>query len=136
LKPNYNDLGLSQCMGDKLRHEVEKQLTADLENYGIVNRSIKFDWSESCIEGKRVNYLDGAVEDFSSIKVFDGNDSFVAEGWMNFIYEGGRNLFIVYWDLLEINNDTGIKSVKDSFGAPQHVLNRLPTDLISKYIKE
>lgn len=136
MKPNYTDFGLSYCMGEKLRYEVEKQLTADLENYGIVNRDIKFDWSESCIEGKSIKHMDGTIEDFSSIKVFDSNDSFIAEGWMNYIYENSGDLFIVYWDLLDINDDIGIKSVKDSFGVPQHVLNRLPTDSIYKYINK
>ncbi len=40
LKPKYNNFGLSACMGEKLRHEVEKQLTDDLKYYGIINLNV------------------------------------------------------------------------------------------------
>ncbi len=74
------------------------------------------------------------MEDFSSIMVFDDNDILIAEGWMNFIHEKERDLFIAYWDLLDLYDVEGMNSVKDSFGIPQHILNRLPIDLITKYI--
>jgi hypothetical protein len=56
-KTNYIDLGLSSPMGINLRKLVESQLLQDLINYGIDKLDLKFDWSESCIEGHDTDYL-------------------------------------------------------------------------------
>lgn len=55
MKPNYEQLSFSDCMGPSLRH-----------------------WSECCIEGNRLKYLDGEVEDFSGIRLFDSQDRLFA----------------------------------------------------------
>lgn len=47
----YYDRGMSGSMGPKLRRLVETQLIDDLKNYGLNNPNLKFDWSESCVEG-------------------------------------------------------------------------------------
>ena len=86
MKPNYFSRRLSCCMGKKLRKEVERQLLIGLEQYNVSVDGLKFDWSESCIEGKCASYLDGSLENFSGIRLFNKNDEFFAEGWMNFIY--------------------------------------------------
>lgn len=49
LRPNYNSVGLSQCMGKELREEVEQQLLNDLEKYEVPINNLSFDWSDSCI---------------------------------------------------------------------------------------
>jgi hypothetical protein len=96
--PNFKNLGFADTMGSKLKSEVENQLLSDLQFYKIGEDDLKFDWSESCIEGHAANVLDGAVENFSGISVFDHSDNLVADGWMEFINEG--DLFIVYWEFV------------------------------------
>lgn len=120
-------------MGEKLRREVESQLLDDFKFYGIYNNNLKFDWSDSCIEGHQVNYLDGSIENFSGIMVFNEKNKLIAEGWMEFIYEKVRNIFIVYWDFLDvfINGEEIVK--KKNTGIPEHILKLLPTDLRYKY---
>jgi len=125
LKPNYKQLGFSDCMGPILRQEVEKQLLEDLKYYIKINTELKFDWSESCVEGTRIHYLDGEVEDFSSIRLFDLNDQIFVEGWMNFFYEKKFNLFLVYWDILDIHIGDKVREVKNNFGMPEHINNEI-----------
>lgn len=55
MKPNYSNYGLSISMGKLLRKEVETQLLKDLRKYGIDNKRLNFDWSDSCIEGRCAN---------------------------------------------------------------------------------
>jgi len=123
LKPNYEQLGFSYCMGPELRQEVERQLLEDLKHYIEHNNKLKFDWSESCIEGSRINYLDGEVEDFSGIRLFDSQDQIFADGWMNFHYDRDQNLFVAYWDILEIHKDRECIELKTDFEIPEHVNN-------------
>lgn len=136
MKPNYSSHGLSYCMGNELRKEVERQLLVDLMQYNVAIDGLKFDWSDSCIEGKRATYLDGSVENFSGIQLFNHNDEFVAEGWMEFIYEKSDDLFVVYWDFLDIMQKGKVISVKEKSGIPDHIFNRLPKLLKQKYAHE
>lgn len=136
MRYNYFDLGLSISMGKLLRKEVESQLLVDLSEYGIEANGLLFDWSESCIEGYCAKYLDGSVDRFSGIKLFDTNDNLIVDGWMDFIFEESNSIFIVYWHFLSIYQN-GIrierKEVKD---IPPHVIKKLPDKLKSKYITE
>ncbi len=69
-------------MGLKLRQLVEKQLSNDLRNYKVVQKKLKFNWSESCIEGHDLDFLDGSVENFSDIAVYDNKDKLIAKRWI------------------------------------------------------
>lgn len=133
MKPNYSNLGLSTCMGEKLRKEVETQLINDLKTYGIYSENLKFDWSDSCIEGHAAKYLDGKVENFSGIMVFNELDELIVDGWMEFIYEKDRNLFIAFWEFLDIFIDGQEVSKKNKSGIPEHIIDLLPFDLKEKY---
>ena len=68
------------------------------------------------------NYLDGSLENYSSI-IIDGNDgNFIAEGWMEFVFNG--DVLIIYWDLLEFSKDLlalGKCFNKSEFGMPPHI---------------
>ncbi|MBF9254357.1 hypothetical protein I2I11_13710 [Pontibacter sp. 172403-2] len=130
MKPNYNDLGLSTIMGKELRSLVEKQLKEDLKNYGVQNEQLKFDWSESCIEGHDSEYLDGSIENFSGIAVYDEKDNQVADGWMEFINE--PNFFIAYWDLATTWDNGKLLKEKD-FGLPEHIWVRIPEEIRSRF---
>lgn len=130
MTPNYSDLGLSIIMGEELRDLVEKQLKEDLKNYGVSNNQLKFDWSESCIEGHRTEYLDGSVENFSGIAVYDNDDKIVADGWMEFIHE--PNFFLAYWDCVTTWN--GDKKINEKeFGLPEHIWIQIPEGIRSRY---
>lgn len=127
-KPNYTELGFSHTMGPKLRQLVEKQLLADLR----VAFDLRFDWSESCIEGNDTEYLDGSLENYSGIAVFDSKENLVAEGWMQFIHAG--KFFLVYWDYLTIMQSD--KRVFDKkAGIPNHVWEQIPVDIRPSYTK-
>lgn len=133
-KPNYADLGFATTMGPKLRKVVEDQLVIDLRNYGVDNPELRFDWSESCIEGKCTDYLDGSIDRFSGISIFDSHDNIVAEGWMEFIQEG--DLFLVYWDTLstfQVNKRIGGKQRP---GIPDHIWAKIPDDIKPTYFTE
>lgn len=133
MKPNYKNLGFSNCMGNKLRMEVERQLNEDLTCYGITYDEYRYDWSESCIEGHRVAYLDGDVENFSGISVFNDNDEIVVDGWMEFIYEPHENIFIAYWEYLDKYQHGEEIEVKGNGGIPRHIFEKLPNNLKDKY---
>jgi hypothetical protein len=132
-KPNYNDMGLASSMGPKLRQIVEEQLLADLKNYLPHGSDIKFDWSDSCIEGKDTVYLDGSIENFSGITLFDRNENIVAEGWMEFIHEG--EFFLVFWDTVRTYNGNGVLNDKKP-GIPEHIWQKIPADLKPNYKNE
>lgn len=123
-------------MGKELRTEVERHLLADLKYYGINDNSLMFDWSESCIEGKCANYLDGSLDRYSGIKLFNNDNKFVAEGWMEFIYEKREGLFIVYWHFLDVMCDGNLVRAKEKPGMPDHIFNVLPRHLQQKYFDE
>lgn len=132
MQPNYKDLGFADQMGKELRDLVEKQLKEDLKSYKVSKAHLKFDWSESCIEGHRTEYLDGSVENFSGIAVYDEEDNLVAEGWMEFVRE--PNFFLAYWNKVTTWNGDKIKSKKD-FGMPKHIWKQLPEGVRTKYKK-
>lgn len=136
LKPSYTDLGYADKMGPKLRTLVEKQLSDDLGFYGLIASEFKFDWSECCIEGDDANYLDGVVENFSGINIFDEKDKHIAAGWMEFIYEPKYNFFICYWEFLAHFNLEKEIDIKDKVGIPLHIFNKIPINIRFKYEKE
>ncbi|MDI4649224.1 RDD family protein [Cohnella hashimotonis] len=72
-----------------------------------------FDWSESCIEGKSLHFLDGSLDRYSGISIYDENNEFVADGWMDFEFDPSSNQLSVYWSFLDIYlNGQKIKSIQ------------------------
>jgi hypothetical protein len=130
-QPDYENFGDSEIMGKQLKQLVEDQLLKDLEFYGVRGVVLNFDWSESCIEGHRADYLDGFLENFSGITVFDKKDKLVADGWMEFILD--PEFFIAYWEFVTIWNETKIISKKEEVGIPEHVWQKIPTQIQPKY---
>ncbi len=126
-------MGLGRSMGPKLKKLVEEHLTTDLEHYGIKKLELRFDWSESCIEGKCTNFLDGSIDRFSSIYTFDNCDHLIAYGWMEFIHEG--DFFLVYWDMVETYLNGEIVFDKN-FGLPDHIWEKIPDKIKQNYINE
>lgn len=120
-------------MGPKLRLLVEEQLIDELKMYGILENQFKFDWSESCIEGHETDYLDGRVENFSGINVFNEKDEHVAEGWMEFIHEPAYDYFIAYWEFLDYLDSGRERSIKDESGIPLHIYNKIPEEVSDNY---
>ncbi|MCM3628149.1 hypothetical protein M3194_12315 [Paenibacillus glycanilyticus] len=102
MKPNYHDMGMSISMGKQLRSFVEEQLINDLLYYHKFIGELRFDWSDSCVEGEDLTYLDGTLDRFSGIMIFSSNDEPVADGWMNFVFLSETNQLIVYWKYLNI----------------------------------
>lgn len=131
VKPDYINLSFADCMGINLKLEVERQLSEDLKCYGINHDDYKFDWSDCCIEGHRTQYLDGAVENFSSIMVFNANDELVADGWMEFIHED--DVFIVYWEFLDKYENDQELILKSKCGIPLHIYEKIPHQFKEKY---
>jgi hypothetical protein len=134
IKPDYNNLGLSYPMVENLRRAVEKQLSDDIRHYGINNEILKYDWSESVIEGRCAKVFDGHIDNFSGIRVFNSMDEIIAEGWIDFIHEAKYDLFICYWDQLDLYEDEIPREVK-KFGIPGYIFNKLSDDLKMKYKK-
>lgn len=136
MKPNYSNYGLSISMGMRLRKEVEIQLINDLGKYGIYGKELFFDWSDSCIEGRCENYLDGSVDCFSGIKLFDNNNTLIVDGWMDFILEREYHIFIVYWNFLSIYENKKRVQIKETPGIPPHIIKTLPDILKEKYMSQ
>lgn len=121
-------------MGPKLRRLVEEQLSLDLRNYKIYQDQINFDWSESCIEGHDLELLDGSVENFSNISVYDNDGKLIAEGWMDFVY--GGDFFMAFWELIKtLEGDKKIAEKKE-FGIPKHIWKQIPDNLQSTWEKK
>ena len=120
-------------MGKNLRNLVEKQLAADLAFYEVEQTDLRFDWSESCIEGHDTNYLDGSLENFSGIAVFDSRGKMVAHGRMDFIHEG--DFFITYWQFVTVWNKKEKVEKKIEVGIPDHVWTKIPDDIKPTYEK-
>lgn len=119
-KPNY---GFTEIMGPLLREYVKQSLVQDLQHYLPKERNIQysdciFDWSDTCIEGHRTTYLDGELENFSGIIIYDRDKNVIVNGWMDFV-EQGDNLHI-YWLFLEGGPQYKIQSKKAAV-IPQHV---------------
>ena len=121
IKPNYQDMGLSICMGQELRAEVKRQLIKDLNQYHLYTNELRFDWSDSCIEGKRLKYMDGSLENFSGIMLFNQDDQIVADGWMDFYYSKEQDRLIVYWEFLDIYIDDKVMEIKTKPGMPDYI---------------
>ncbi|QMW02970.1 hypothetical protein [Spirosoma foliorum] len=133
-KPDYQNLGLSTIMGTQLRLLVETQLLAELTNYGLETNNLKFDWSGSCIQGHDASYLDGQLENFSGIFLFDTNDQLIVDGWMEFIHEG--NFFLAYWEFIAVWEEQKKVFEKAKPGIPDHIWQQIPDDLKWNYEKE
>lgn len=100
--PFGHEMGLASTMGPRLKAEVERQLLKDLKYYYEYSSELRFDWSNSCIEGKCMNYLDGSLDRFSEISIYDDKNEIVADGWMDFEFNEVTNRLIVYWRFIDI----------------------------------
>lgn len=120
------ELGDSAKMGPALRAEVERQLLADLEWYGVLPSGMSVDWSGACQEGHRTQVLDGNLEGLSELKVVDASGALLAEGWMDFVHGGGQNPLFVFWLFLSIRKNGRWAKVRDTPMIPSHVWKRLP----------
>lgn len=130
-------LGFSSCMGPKLRRYVEQQLMLDLQIYvppgmNITPIDIRFDWSDSCIEGHCEDWLDGKIENFSGVAIVDLQNRLVAEGWMEFIKTATG--LEVFWWFLQSGKDYDIQS-KDSNHVPKHIWDRMSDDARSEWVE-
>lgn len=120
-------------MGPRLKTLVETQLLADLGNYIMTIDNLRFDWSDSCIEGHDTIYLDGQLENFSGIAVFNLDSQLIAEGWMDFVHEG--NFFLAYWDFVTIWQDNKKTFEKANSGIPDHIWQQIPDHIKWSYEK-
>ena len=133
MKPD--ELGFSDCMGPELRKFVEGQLFNDLETYlqsaeMVDLGSVRFDWSDSCVEGHRTHWLDGEIENFSGIAIFDHNQNRIVEGWMEFIEtEVG---LVVFWWYLTGGEFHHIQS-KNSNNVPKHIWEKLSAEVRTQW---
>jgi hypothetical protein len=129
------DLGFSDCMGPQLRAFVERQLLNDLRHYISPDprpsfADFRFDWSDSCIEGHRTSWLDGQVENFSGIAIFDREQNLIAEGWMDFI-ETHEGLEVFWWFL----HGPALKPPRgEANKVPRHIWERLSDEVRSCWI--
>jgi len=121
-------------MGPQLRKLVEEQLIVDLRYYYIDKPVLKFDWSESCIEGHDAVYLNGYLENYSGITIFDEADCLVADGWMDFVLAG--DFFLVYWDFITTWNEEERLANKSQPGIPDHIWLQIPDDIKGTYKNE
>lgn len=124
-------LGYSDCMGPRLRQFVEEQLLSDLNRYlrsglRLSPEDVRFDWSDSCVEGHRTDWMDGEIENFSSVAVVDHADRFIAVGWMEFI-ETEDDLKVFWW-FLEGRGTYDMES-KTSNQVPRHIWDDLSEEV-------
>lgn len=49
-----------------------------------------------------MNYLDGSLDRFSEISIYDDKNEIVADGWMDFEFNEVTNRLIVYWRFIDI----------------------------------
>lgn len=133
MTPNYLNLGLSSPMSIELRKLVEEQLIDDLKYYGLKSDNLKFDWSNSCIEGHLSDYLNSSLENYSEIYVYDNSNNLIAEGWMDYVngseYSDESTFFITYWDDITIWNNKDKIIEKFEIGIPNHILEKIPENL-------
>jgi hypothetical protein len=130
--PDTIDMGHADQMGPQLRHLVELQLLNDLRPYGIDPTGLRFDWSDSCVEGHVTQYFDGRVENYSGVALFSATGSMQAAGWMEFVHSG--SFFLAYWDLLfgctlDLYEGPGSQALKTKAGIPPHVWQQIPAEL-------
>jgi len=113
--------------GRQVRAEVERQLLADLQHYGL--RQCTLDWSETSAEGHKSAFLDGHLENWSGLQVIDKLGEVVAAGWMDFIHrEGTDHEPVVYWAYLHVL-ESGQGYGKEDPGIPIHVWKKLPEEM-------
>jgi hypothetical protein len=129
IQSGIKDFGASEIMGPLLRQFVEQQLAEDLAHYKVFSKNLYFDWSESCGEGHSIDYLDGVLENFSYVSVFDSSNNLVAEGWLdfvdNFFDTTAKKKVIVYWDFVTTFCDDKKVIDKTQPGIPDHIWSRL-----------
>ncbi len=109
---------------------VENKLVDDLNEYVLSGQKfqrgdVKFDWSESCIEGRRTSYLDGKLENFSGIQVLDRSSETIVDGWMEFIETEGT--LHVFWWFLSSSGKYDLRN-KRTNQVPAHVWKLLSTE--------
>jgi hypothetical protein len=118
-------LGYPEHMGPRLRAEVESQLLQDFERYAPQQSDdLAIDWSDSCGEGHATAYLDGWLENWSSVWVVNAQGKRIAEGWIDFIHGGGDHPLFVFWSYLHLGENT--EDVVCTQGIPQHIWENLP----------
>jgi hypothetical protein len=117
--------------GLKLRDWMESQLLADIRQYGVTE-AVTFDWSQSFGTGGGTRYLDGTLENFSRIILFDSAGNLVADGCIDYI--SNNFLTICYWDLITVWKDGHIRREKREQGIPAHIWKKLPGALMEKYV--
>ncbi|ASV88568.1 hypothetical protein CES85_3401 (plasmid) [Ochrobactrum quorumnocens] len=130
------DFGFSDCMGPQLREFVEQQLLIDLCHYlspemHVNLADFSFDWSDSCIEGHRASWLDGAIENFSGIVILDPKKNVIVEGWMDFV-ETDTGLEVFWWSLHGRCVKTRNRARNE---VPSHIWDRLSDRMCGSCIK-
>lgn len=128
---SIDPLTRKSAMGPVLRDVVETQLARDLRNYRIYNEHVKFDWSQSYGGGRSFAYLDGKVENFNRVIVFDQDNNLLADGCIDFI--ANRFFFLAYWDLVTTWKNGDIVKEKKDHGMPISVWRQLPEALMAKH---
>lgn len=129
--------GYTDIMGPLLREYVKRSLVQDLQHYLSKDQKVEysdciFDWSETCIEGHRATYLDGQLENFSGIRIYDHFNNLVVDGWMDFVPEGD-NLH-VYWLFLHGGSRYKIQS-KETVDIPQQIWRLLDSSTKKTWAK-
>lgn len=125
LKPDYNNMGFAITLGPKLKEYVERELIRDLNEYNYYCNEYRFDWSESCVEGEDIAYLDGITDRFSGISIYDEDDKLKYTGWMDFIYVKETDNLIIYWLFLNAILEDKKVRIKNKVGIPKHIYERL-----------
>lgn len=126
MEDNCDKYGLSSAMGPKLRELVQMQLADELNSLLGMSVKFDFDWSESCIEGHDGMFLDGSLENYSSIILANKQESIKADGWMDFIQEG--DFFLAYWDQITVSQNDRELFSKD-FGISSFAYELVPEEL-------
>lgn len=70
---------------------------------------------------------------YSDIKLFGENYELIVDGWLEYIYEKDQNIFLVYWDFLDVYYNGKAIVKKGKVGIPNHLLNLLIDNLKDKY---
>jgi|GEM_PF-6461377 len=131
--PNSHS-ALHTSMGVKLKELVESQLVKDLAHYKILKQSLSFDWSQSYGTGRNSTFLDGTIQNFARIILFDQSGNLVADGCMDFICN--RIFCVAYWDLVTTWREGNILCEKKEQGVPFHIWKQLPAAMMSKYLPQ
>ena len=117
--------------GSELHDFVEDQLVRDLAHYRITGESLRIDWSQSYGCGREARFLDGTLQNFSRIIVFDQTGELVADGCMDFI--SNKYFCLCYWELVTTWKNGKILREKKETGIPMHVWTKIPAAMIGKF---